>query len=273
MEKDRVVRLGRRPGRPHPLPAPGSASCTRLPNLGVLGGPHPVTSGRVCVDPSPRLQGDEERRGSAGPTVPPQPRGSCPHPLVSPGEGGAPCFREGETRARTWARSRLRRVALPPRAWSGTQACGPLRAHTPHHARGVRAHGASGGRSRPPGKSPAIPPRKCELPAPTLQPSSRSSWPLPHVWFPLATRQALGVTLPHGGQAPPALGGLWARDPGRCQGRGAGCSPRGRPRSGGPQGGAGGADRRDAPTGEWNQSVLIGGGGWEKEGERAGRQE
>lgn len=40
------------------------------------------------------------------------------------------------------------------------------------------------------------------LPAPHLQPSSSSSWPLPHVWFPLATRQILGVTLPGGGWPP-----------------------------------------------------------------------
>lgn len=32
-------------------------------------------------------------------------------------------------------------------------------------------------------------------PNPHLQPSSSSSWPLPHVWFPLATRQTLGVAL------------------------------------------------------------------------------
>lgn len=39
-------------------------------------------------------------------------------------------------------------------------------------------------------------------PSPHLQPSSSSSWPLPHVWFPLATRQTLGVALPSGGRPP-----------------------------------------------------------------------
>lgn len=43
------------------------------------------------------------------------------------------------------------------------------------------------------------------LPAPHLQPSSSSSWPLPHVWFPLATRQTLGVTLPAVAGHPSAL--------------------------------------------------------------------
>lgn len=42
-------------------------------------------------------------------------------------------------------------------------------------------------------------------PSPHLQPSSSSSWPLPHVWFPLATRQTLGVALPSGGGPPSAL--------------------------------------------------------------------
>lgn len=39
-------------------------------------------------------------------------------------------------------------------------------------------------------------------PSPHLQPSSSSSWPLPHVWFPLATRQTLGVALPSGSSPP-----------------------------------------------------------------------
>lgn len=45
-------------------------------------------------------------------------------------------------------------------------------------------------------------PTSAVAPNPHLQPSSSSSWPLPHVWFPLATRQTLGVALSSGGRPP-----------------------------------------------------------------------
>lgn len=46
------------------------------------------------------------------------------------------------------------------------------------------------------------PPTRAVTPNPHLQPSSSSSWPLPHVWFPWATRQTLGVALSSGGRLP-----------------------------------------------------------------------
>lgn len=57
-------------------------------------------------------------------------------------------------------------------------------------------------------------------PSPHLQPSSSSSWPLPHVWFPLATRQTLGVALPSGGRPPLGPSSLLPPFPGRLPGSG-----------------------------------------------------